>query len=159
MLIERLAGWLHLAAAYVLMPLMAAVVCADVVARYFFSAPFQWAQDVTTLALLVFFVLAIPKVTADDGHIRVETLYERFSPRVRALSDLVAGLAGCSVLALISYRSFADVPGMARRGEGAEMIDLPHWPVALLIAVATALVALLLVVRVVRALCALRAGG
>ena len=156
MLIERISGWLHLVSAYLLMPVMVAIVCVDVVARYVFSSSLQWAQEVTTLALLLCFVFAIPQVTAADGHIRVETLYERFSVRVRAIADFLGSLAGGCVLALLAYRSFADVPGMARRGEGAEMINLPHWPIALAIGVVAAFVCLMLLVRMVRAVQTLR---
>jgi TRAP-type C4-dicarboxylate transport system permease small subunit len=153
---ERVCRWFYLAAAYALLPLMVIVVCADVVARYVFAAPLQWAQEVTTLALLVFFVFALPQTTAVDGHIRVETLYERFSSRARALADLLGSLAGIAFMLALAYRSFGDAPGMARRGEGAEMINLPHWPLAVLIGIAAGFVCLLLLTRAFRAMHGLR---
>jgi len=148
---ERVCGWFYLAAAYVLLPLMVLVVCADVVARYVFAAPLEWAQEATTLALLLFFAFSLPQTTAVDGHIRVETLYEKFSSRARALADLLGSIAGIPFMLTLAWRSFGDVPGMARRGEGAEMMNLPYWPLAILIGAAAGLVCLLLLVRAARA--------
>lgn len=148
---DRVCRWFYLAAAYLLLPLMVTVVCVDVIARYVFAAPLQWAQEATTLALLLFFVFALPQTTAVDGHIRVETLYERFSSRARALADLLGSLAGLAFMLALAWRSFGDAPGMARRGEGAEMMNLPYWPLAVLIGVAAGFVCLLLLVRAARA--------
>ena len=40
-------------AAFVFLPLIVVVIAVDVVGRYFFSHPFQWSQEIATLALLL----------------------------------------------------------------------------------------------------------
>lgn len=121
-------------AAFVFLPLIVIVIAIDVIGRYFFSHPYQWSQEIATLALLLLFVGAIPFTTAADGHVRTETLYEKYPPRRRALADAVGALCGAVFMGVIAYWQFRDLPGMYGRGEGAEFIDLPYWPISLFVA-------------------------
>ncbi len=155
-MLTRLSGWMHRACAFVLLPLMVIVVCADVAARYVFNNPLGWAQDLTTLALLAAFIAAIPICTMQDGHIRVETLYEHFGPRAKAAADLAGNMCGIVFMGLLAYRSLSDVPGMARRGEGPELLDVPYWPIAGFVGLASVFVVVIFLVRGAKAVIALR---
>ena len=127
---ERLALWLHGLAAFVLLPLLVAVVMADVVARYIFDTSLQWAQDVSTMTMLALFVAALPEITRRGGHIRVEIVHDRFSPRGRALADAFGDLCGITFVSLLAYHELSEVPQMFSRGDGTEVIGIPHWPMA-----------------------------
>lgn len=151
-LIDVPSRWLHRFAALVLLPLLAGVIAVDVAARYLFSAPLQWGHDVSTLALLALFMAAIPITTAQDGHIRMETFYERFGPRTAALSDFFSHLFGAAFMGLVAYWQLRETPGMYVRGEGAQMIDIPHWPIALFIGLCAAYVVLIFLLRAAAAL-------
>jgi TRAP-type C4-dicarboxylate transport system permease small subunit len=105
-----------------------------VVGRYFFSHPFQWSQEVATLALLLLFVAAIPYTTASNGHIRTESLYEKYAPRTRAFVDALGAFCGAVFMGVVAYWQFHELPGMIERGEGAEFIDIPYWPISLFLA-------------------------
>ena len=130
----RLPKLLRDIAAFVFLPLIVVVIAADVVGRYFFSHPFQWSQEVATLGLLLLFVAAIPFTTASNGHIRTESLYEKYSPRTRAAVDAAGAFCGAVFMGVIAYWQFHELPGMAERGEGAEFIDIPYWPISLFLA-------------------------
>jgi TRAP-type transport system small permease protein len=121
-------------AAFVFLPLIVVVIAVDVVGRYFFSHPFQWSQEIATLGLLLLFVAAIPFTTASNGHVRTETLYEKYSPRTRALTDALGALCGAAFMGIVAYWQFRELPGMMDRGEGAEFIDIPYWPISLFLA-------------------------
>ena len=121
-------------AAFVFLPLIVVVIAVDVVGRYFFSHPFQWSQEIATLALLMLFVAAIPFTTASNGHVRTESLYEKYPPRVRAATDAVGALCGAVFMGVVAYWQFRELPGMVARDEGAEFIDLPYWPISLFVA-------------------------
>ncbi len=121
-------------AAFVFLPLIVGVIAVDVVGRYFFSHPFQWSQEIATLALLLLFVAAIPFTTASNGHVRTESLYEKYSPRGKALADAVGALCGAVFMGVVAYWQFRELPGMMARGEGAEFIDIPYWPISLFVA-------------------------
>lgn len=121
-------------AAFVFLPLIVGVIAVDVVGRYFFNHPFQWSQELATLALLVLFVAAIPFTTASNGHVRTESLYEKYPPRVRAFTDAVGALCGAVFMGVVGYWQCRELPGMMARDEGAEFIDVPYWPISLFVA-------------------------
>ena len=150
-------GWLNVRlpellrdiAAFVFLPLIIGVVAVDVVGRYVFNHPFQWSQEIASLALLALLVAAIPYATATDGHIRTETLYERYSPRILGLCDTVGSLCGAAFTGIVSYWQFRELPGLYQRGEGAEFVDMPFWPISLFIAIVMLFGTVQLLVRAV----------
>lgn len=146
----RLPQLLRDIAAFVFLPLIVVVIAIDVVGRYFFSHPYQWSQEVATLALLLLFVAAIPFTTASDGHVRTETLYEKYSPRLRAVTDAAAALCGAVFMGVIAYWQFHELPGLRARGEGAEFINIPYWPISLFVALCMLFGAVQLVLRMVQ---------
>ncbi len=137
-------------AAFVFLPLIVAVIAVDVVGRYFFSHPFQWSQEIATLALLLLFVAAIPFTTASNGHVRTESLYEMYTPRMQALTDAVGALCGAVFMGVVAAWQFHELPGMAARGEGAEFIDIPYWPISLFVALCMLFGTLQLLLRTVQ---------
>jgi TRAP-type C4-dicarboxylate transport system permease small subunit len=137
-------------AAFVFLPLIVGVIAIDVVGRYFFSHPFQWSQEIATLGLLLLFVAAIPFTTASNGHVRTESLYEKYSPRTRALTDAVGALCGAVFMGVVAFWQFRELPGMYARGEGAEFIDIPYWPISLFVALCMLFGLVQLLLRVVQ---------
>ena len=131
----RLPELLRDIAAFVLLPIIIVVVAVDVVGRYVFNHPFQWSQEIASLALLALLVAAIPYATATDGHIRTETLYERYSPRFVALCDATGSLFGAAFTGIVAFWQFRELPGLYQRGEGAEFVDFPFWPISLFLAI------------------------
>jgi TRAP-type C4-dicarboxylate transport system permease small subunit len=143
--IYKIAVYLQNLCAFVLLPLLALIVCLDVVARYIFNSPLAWASDLTTILLLCTFMSAIPICTAQDGHIRVETFYEDYSLTKSSWADLIGDLMGLFFMGLLTIRSYLDVPKFFVRGERSDMINIPHWIVAAFVgtcAVATCIVLL-----------------
>jgi TRAP-type C4-dicarboxylate transport system permease small subunit len=138
--------------ALIALPLVAATVAYGVIARYVFHAPLQGGDEISGLLLLAFYMAAIPMVTASDGHIRMETLYENFPEPGRHAADVVGALCGAVFLGLLAYSQWTELPGMYRRGDGAQMIDIPHWPITLFVALCASFVTLLLLVNAARAL-------
>lgn len=139
-------------AAFVFLPLIVLVIAVDVVGRYFFSHPFQWSQEIATLGLLLLFVAAIPFTTATNGHVRTESLYETYSPRTRALTDGAGALCGAVFMGIVAYWQFHELPGMVARGEGAEFINIPYWPISLFVALCMLFGVLQLLLRTVQCL-------
>lgn len=132
--LRRLPALLRDAAAFIFLPAIVLVVAVDVVARYFLNLPLQWSQEVASLALLLVFVAAIPYANATHGHIRTETLYERYGPRMQALVDLLSAVCGGVLMGVIAWWQLRELPGLIQRDEGAEYIDIPYWPISLFLA-------------------------
>lgn len=137
-------------AAFVFLPLIVLVIAVDVVGRYFFNHPFQWSQEAATLCLLLLFVAAIPFTTASNGHVRTESLYENYTARGTALTDAAGSLCGAVFMGIVAYWQFRELPGMMERGEGAEFINVPHWPISLFVALCMLLGLVQLLLRAVQ---------
>jgi TRAP-type C4-dicarboxylate transport system permease small subunit len=71
--------------------------CYEVVARYFFSAPTEWASPLVSYAMAIMIFLAFPELSRNAAHISINVLTDAVPPRVarRMLvgSRLVAALA------------------------------------------------------------------
>lgn len=61
-----------------------------VVMRYGFGIGFIQLQNLAGYAFAVFMIFAIPVCMARDGHVRVEVLSERLSPRYRVWAEALA---------------------------------------------------------------------
>lgn len=127
---RRLASWLHAAAAAALVPAIVVLVSVDVAARYAFSAPLAWAQEVTGYLLLLSFLAAIPHCTSRDKHLRVEMLYERLPQAGQRLAHFLTGACGALVCGLIAWQAVRDVPEKIRFEEAGPISGLPVWPLS-----------------------------
>ena len=64
----------------------------EVIARYLFNAPTQWAYDMTFMLYGTFFMLGAAYTLQRKGHVRTDSLYSDWSPRRQAATDLVCYL-------------------------------------------------------------------
>ncbi len=82
--VAGLAAWLTFAAV---------LICAGVaLARYGLAFGRVWLQELYVVAAGTAFMLMIPRVHGEDGHVRVDILSRRWSPKRRALVDLLGNL-------------------------------------------------------------------
>ena len=70
----------------------------EVVARYVFNAPTQWAYDMTFMLYGSFFMLGAAYTLQRKGHVRTDSLYANWSPRRQAVTDLI-----CYVLMFLPF--------------------------------------------------------
>jgi TRAP-type mannitol/chloroaromatic compound transport system permease small subunit len=64
----------------------------EVVARYVFNSPTEWAFDVTYMLYGSHFMLGAGYTLLKGGHIRTDMFYEKFSPRAKGLVDAIGYL-------------------------------------------------------------------
>jgi len=72
----------------ILMFLMLSV-CADVVLRYFFNRPQAWIVEISEYLLLYITFLGAAWVLSKEGHVIVDIVITRVSPKIRAFVYLV----------------------------------------------------------------------
>ena len=140
-------GLLHVTVSWLLIPVIVVVTSAEVVARYVFHTPLQWAEEVITFSLLLVFVGSIPYGIAREVHVKVETIYEAFSPARRAIADAIGALCGALFLGVLSIGAGIEAWGMARRGETSEMTGWAQWPLAAAVCAIAAYCSVWLLVR------------
>jgi len=89
--IEAISEWTGRSIMYLLLPLMLITVY-EVIARYVFNHPTQWVQETSTFMYGGVGILAGAYVLYHNGHIRLDYVYNRFSPRGKAIVDLLVVL-------------------------------------------------------------------
>ena len=87
-IIEAVTRFFGMVGAWIIIPLAGSMVW-EVVSRYVFSKPTNWAYEIAYMQMGALFVLGIAYVSQMDGHVRVDLAYAGFSTRGKALVDLI----------------------------------------------------------------------
>lgn len=100
----------------------------DVVMRFAFAAPTDWAYPLTAAGVLVSTSLAIPHLYATGHHISMDLLHRALPPALRRAADLVVSLATAFlgiVLAVTAGRSMIVAFDGGLTGSGT--FNIPLW--------------------------------
>lgn len=73
----------------ILVVCMTGILCWEVILRYAFNAPTIWAHEVSCHIFAAYSVLGGAYVLLVNEHVRSDVVYARFSPRGRAILDLI----------------------------------------------------------------------
>jgi TRAP-type mannitol/chloroaromatic compound transport system permease small subunit len=134
--IGRLVLWLVLAATL--------VSGANALARYALGRSSNAWLELQWYLFAAIFLLAAGYTLKHNGHVRIDVIYGRLSPRTRALIDLVGTLLFLLPMALLimwlSWTGFAESYAIGEISPDAG--GLTRWPVKLLIPLGFALLAL-----------------
>lgn len=126
--------------------------------RYAFHTSSNAALELQWYLYALIFLLAAGYTLKHDGHVRIDVLFARLSPRTRAWIDLAGGLLMLLPLALailwFSWHSFA--LSFQIREMSPDAGGLPRWPIKLAIPVGFALLALQGVAEVIKCAAYLR---
>lgn len=125
--------------------------CYDVVMRYFFARPTDWAVELNAALLIFITFLSAAELVKNDQHIQMEALYGLLPPGAKRLVDfliLVVTFSLCVILVwlgtkltITNYQS-----GIATSGT----FSLPLWLPYLCIPVGSFLMGLELLVKIAR---------
>ncbi|MGH3355410.1 MAG: TRAP transporter small permease, partial [Nocardioidaceae bacterium] len=126
-LLVRVMSALRVVAGLVIVAMMLVTVY-DVIMRYAFAAPTEWALTLSTAGVLAATFFAMPHLVAVRGHIDMDLLYRRFGPTGRLVADVITGVATLSFgvgMAWLGYRSAITsyVGGLLTSGNFA----MPMW--------------------------------
>jgi TRAP-type mannitol/chloroaromatic compound transport system permease small subunit len=72
-----------------LIVVLALIVSYDVVKRYFFGQPTVWAQEMSAMLFGTFIILGGAYTAKENKHVNMDIFYSRFSPRGRAVLDII----------------------------------------------------------------------
>jgi TRAP-type mannitol/chloroaromatic compound transport system permease small subunit len=79
------------AVSFLILP-MTAVVLIEIICRYVFNRPTIWVHETAQMIFGAYVILMGAYVLQHKGHVNVDVLYGRFSPRVKAIIDLFTWL-------------------------------------------------------------------
>jgi TRAP-type C4-dicarboxylate transport system permease small subunit len=130
--IQRIIGWASIGLSKVSMLLlffMMLFVAADVFGRLFFSMPFKGSTDLIELMMGIVVFCGMAYCAHEDGHVRVDVIYERLPVRARTYVDIVTFAASLFIYVLIAWRLFITAwgylsdPSMAR---STDVLKISH---------------------------------
>lgn len=97
--------------------LLVGLVCFDVITRYLFSETQAWIMELEWHLFAMVFLLGAGYAFKHDRHVRVDLFYTRFSPRDRALVNIIGGLIFLipwSILIIIVSFKYAKISFLIR---------------------------------------------
>lgn len=135
-IVDSVTEWAgRIATSFVL--IVMAILALEVVLRYGFNRPTSWAWPISIQFAAAFGLIAGSYTLLHRGHVRVDVVYSRFSPKVKAVVDLVLSIPFflfCGVLLWLGGE-MAWVSLMAREVK-VEAITYPFYPLKVLLVVA-----------------------
>ena len=100
--------------------------CYEVVARYFFSAPTEWASSLVSYALCGMVFMAMPELSRQRIHIVINMLLDRLTPeKAEGLRRILALVVGAMCL-LAAWFTLDTTIGQYRD----DIQTLTAWPIA-----------------------------
>jgi len=87
-IIDNISEWSGRVFSFLMLPMIAVMVY-DTIARYAFNAPTHWAYETVTFLFAGFGIMGGAYVLLHDGHVRMDIIWSRLSPRGKAIMDLV----------------------------------------------------------------------
>ena len=132
-----------------------AVLLYEITARYIFNNPTEWAHESTTMLYGTFCIIAGVYTHLHNGHVRSEAIYHLFSPRGRAILDVITGVIGLVIFGVFFFivLDFALDSWQAGERSSKSTWAPPVYPFKTVLPVATALIWLQSLVHLIRDVC------
>lgn len=92
--------------ASILMFFAAIITCYEIIARHVFKSPTSWTLEVSIFILIWFGFLSTAYTQREGRHICVDILISRFSPRTRAMWEVMTTLFSLFFIVMFSYYSY-----------------------------------------------------
>ncbi|EZH80063.1 TRAP transporter small permease subunit [Ectopseudomonas composti] len=128
----------------------------EVIMRYGFNAPTDWAHETTTFLVATIFALGGPYALATNRHIQIRILLDRLSPQKRSWLDLLNLVLGILFCLAIGYAAWVLAFNATHAPDGSWRLETsgsswnPPLPafIKIIILISIALMALQQVVRI-----------
>lgn len=105
-------------------------------------------NEVTQILISAGIILAFPLCTIDKKHIEVDIIYDRLGPALKRIFAFIGTLLSCLVVGSLLWRAQKSAFDAAEYGESTTLMQLPLWPLWTIMAMASALALIGLVIQV-----------
>ena len=115
----------------------------EVIARFVFNSPTNWVHESMFLMFGMQYVLSGAYAYREDQHVRVDVIYAKFSPRGKAIADIITSVfffIFIGTMVVTGYRFAADAVNVGEHSFTEWGIQ--YWPVKLAIPIGAALLLL-----------------
>jgi len=113
---------------------MMSIISFEVLSRYLFNSPTKWAWLTNKQLFGVFILFAGVYTMSKNGHIRIEMLYDHFSPRMKYISRMISMVLFIVFIGCLIYQgSWMGLESFAVREKATGLFKMPLYPLKLLI--------------------------
>jgi TRAP-type C4-dicarboxylate transport system permease small subunit len=131
MMIQRVNFYICIVGMCLIIPLML-LTTSDVVGRKFFSKTIPGAFELSEYILAIFILLGAAYTQQVKGHVGVDFITSRLSPRVRAVCQIITILLSLFIITILIWQGW--VEGIRERTV-SDMLRIPQYPFRLLVAI------------------------
>jgi TRAP-type C4-dicarboxylate transport system permease small subunit len=128
---------------------MMGLTCADIVLRLF-RHPILGTYEVAGFLGAVVASFAMAQTAIERGHVAVQVIVARFSPRVQEVIYVITHLLSLLLFALLAWECIRYGNDLRTSGEVSMTLQLPFFPVLYGIALSAAIVCLVLLVDILQ---------
>jgi TRAP-type mannitol/chloroaromatic compound transport system permease small subunit len=114
-----------------------------VLARFVFNSPTNWVHESMFLMFGMQYMISGAYAYREDQHVRVDVIYSKFSPRGKAIADIITSVfffIFTLTMAWTGWRFAADAVG--NHETSFTEWGIQYWPVKLTLPLGAALIAL-----------------
>lgn len=120
--------------------LLMVYITVDVVGRYVFNSPVPASFELGLILIVFSTFLALPFSQLQKGHLRLDFIFQRFTPKFQTLVDVVAFFMGMVLFGLIAWQAWCWAFEALILKEYMEGVyKIPYFPSRLLFAVGSSL--------------------
>ena len=105
---------------------------ADVMLRGFFNKPIPGTFEISEYILAVFILLGAAYTQQVKGHVGVDFVTSRLSPRLRAICEIITTLLSLFIIAIVVWQGW--VEGITEKAV-SDQLRIPQYPFRVLVAV------------------------
>lgn len=134
--VQRLNYWACFVGMLFAIPLMLLTV-ADVVGRAFFNKPIPGSFELSEYMLSVLILLGAAYTQQVKGHVGVNFLTKRLSPRLRALCGVITTSACLFIVSILIWQGYVDA---VTETAVSDQLRIPQWPFKMLVSVGGVLI-------------------
>ncbi len=118
-------------------------VCAEIVFRYFLHMPIRWVVEITSILLLYMTFLATAWLLREEGHVTIDLLFVRFTPRVQNLFSIIVSIIGAALsVVMIWYGTDITIDFIQRGVLTPTILELPRAAIIIVIPIGSLLLLL-----------------
>lgn len=126
----------------VILTLMMVLVFTDVFLRYVFNSPLSGSVELIEIMMALSIALGMGYTGITKGHISVELLVSRFSPRKQAALDVFHFLVATTLFLLMSWKTAQQALVVGRRHVTTTVLEVPIYPFVWVLSVCAGLLGL-----------------
>jgi C4-dicarboxylate transporter DctQ subunit len=79
------------------------IVGADITLRYVFLRPLGWVKEVSEYILVALGFLVAAWILKDDGHVKMDLLLNKFSPKAQAVMNIITSIISTVVVLIVAW--------------------------------------------------------